>query len=274
MSDAAIDAAQAAAGSSSARLRGKVALVVGGTSGIGRAIAVRFAAEGADVVVASRSRESNDGPVPTDELIREAGGAGEYVQLDVTDPAAVERVVAQVIESRGDLHVLVDSAGMFTGGDSREFPLEVFDRQFAIDVRGAFLCARTALKHFVPKRHGKIILVSSNFGLVGVAGLAAYCSAKAAVIGLVRALAVEYGPSGININALLPGATHTATSDPFREDPTVDEIWRRMTPLRLPGDAFVADADDVAGAAVFLASEESRAMTGQGLVVDGGWTAL
>jgi meso-butanediol dehydrogenase / (S,S)-butanediol dehydrogenase / diacetyl reductase len=268
------DAAQAPAGVASARLRGSAALVVGGTSGIGRAIALRFAAEGADVVVASRSRESNEGPVPTDELIREAGGTAEFAPLDVNDPAAVEQVVSRTIESRGNLHILVYSAGTFTGGDSRELPLEDFDRQFAVDVRGAFLCARAALKHFVPKRHGKIVLVSSNFGLVGVAGLAAYCSAKAAVIGLVRALAVEYGPSGVNVNALLPGATHTASSDPFREDPGIDEVWRRMTPLRMPGDAFVADAEDVASAAVFLASDESRAMTGQGLVVDGGWTAL
>ena len=274
MGDATTDTAQATAEVRSARLQGNVALVVGGTSGIGRAIALRFAAEGADVVVASRSPDSNEGPVPTHELIREAGGAGDFVQLDVTDPDAVERVVSETISSRGDLHALVYSAGTFTGGDSRELALEDFDRQFAVDVRGAFLCARAALRHFVPKQHGKIVLVSSNFGLVGVAGLAAYCSAKAAVIGLVRALAVEYGPSGVNVNALLPGATHTASSDPFREDPAINEIWRRMTPLRLPGDAFVADADDVASAAVFLASDESRAMTGQGLVVDGGWTAL
>lgn len=259
---------------SEGRLQGKVVLVAGGTSGIGRAIAVRFASEGAAVVVGSRTRDSNEGAVPTDELIREAGGVAEYVPLDVVDPAAVERAVAHTIRTHGDLHVLVCSAGTFSGGDSRELPVEDFDRQFAVDVRGAFLCAREALKHFVPKRYGKIVLVSSNFGLVGVAGFAAYCSAKAAVIGLVRALAVEYGPSGVNVNALLPGATHTASSDPFRENPAIDEIWRRMTPLRMPGEQFVADADDVAGAALFLASEESRAMTGAGLVVDGGWTAL
>jgi NAD(P)-dependent dehydrogenase (short-subunit alcohol dehydrogenase family) len=260
--------------SGAGRLDGKVALVVGGTSGIGRGIALRYGAEGARVVVASRTRESNEGPEPTDELIRERGGAAEYVELDVTDADAVDRVVAGTIESHGDLHVLAFSAGTFTGGDSRELPPDEFDRQFAVDVRGAFLCARAALKHFVPKGYGKVVLVSSNFGLVGVAGFAAYCSAKAAVIGLVRALAVEYGPSGVNINALLPGATHTASSDPFREDPAIDEIWRRMTPLRMPGEQFVADAEDVANAALFLASDESRAMTGQGLVVDGGWTAL
>jgi NAD(P)-dependent dehydrogenase (short-subunit alcohol dehydrogenase family) len=251
-----------------------VALVVGGTSGIGRGIAVRYGAEGATVVVASRTRESNEGPEPTDELICSGGGVCEYVELDVTDADTVDRVVAGTIEAHGDLHILAFSAGTFSGGDSREFPLEDFDRQFAVDVRGAFLCARAALKHMVPKGYGKVVLVSSNFGLVGVAGLAAYCSAKAAVIGLVRALAVEYGPSGVNINALLPGATHTASTDPFREDPAVDEIWRRMTPLRMPGEQFVADAEDVANAALFLATDESRAMTGQGLVVDGGWTAL
>ena len=257
-----------------ARLHGKVALVVGGTSGIGRAIALRFAAEGASVVVASRTCESNEGPAPTDALIRERGGVGEYVQLDVTDAAAVDRVVDGTIESLGDLHIVVCSAGTFSGGDSRELPLEDFDRQFAVDVRGSFVCARAALRHFVPKRYGKVVLVSSNFGLVGVAGFAAYCAAKAAVIGLVRALSVEFGSSGVNINALLPGATHTASSDPFRENPAIDEIWRRMTPLRMPGDQFVADAEDVANAALFLASDESRAMTGHGLVVDGGWTAL
>jgi NAD(P)-dependent dehydrogenase (short-subunit alcohol dehydrogenase family) len=257
-----------------AQLDGKAALVVGGTSGIGRAIALRLAGAGAAVTIASRTRESNESPEPTDELIRQEGGVADFVELDVTDAAAVERAVAQAIAARGDLDILVFSAGTFSGGDSRELPLEDFDRQFAVDVRGAFLCAREALKHFVPKRYGKVVLVSSNFGLVGVAGFAAYCAAKAAVIGLVRALAVEYGPSGVNVNALLPGATHTASSDPFRENPAIDEIWRRMTPLRLPGEQFVADADDVANAALFLASDDSRAMTGAGLVVDGGWTAL
>jgi NAD(P)-dependent dehydrogenase (short-subunit alcohol dehydrogenase family) len=259
----------------SPRLQGKVALVTGGTSGIGRAVALRFAAEGASVVVASRTRESNEGPEPTDELIRANGGTAEYVQLDVTDPVAIERAVAHTVETMGGLDILVCSAGAVSGaGDSREVKPEDFDRQFIVDVRGPFLCAQAALKRFVPARHGKIVMVSSNFGLVGVGGLAAYCAAKAAVIGLVRAMAVEFGASGININALAPGATKTVTGDAYREDPTVIETWKRMTPLRMPGEAFIAEAEDVANAALFLVSEESRAMTGACLVVDGGWTAL
>ncbi|MGZ4337931.1 MAG: SDR family NAD(P)-dependent oxidoreductase, partial [Gaiellaceae bacterium] len=151
------------------RLDGKVALVAGGTSGIGRAIALRFAEEGASVVVASRTRESNEGPEPTDELIRAGGGRGEFVAMDVTDPDAVEHAVAHTLESLGDLHIAVCSAGGFAAaGDSREVAAEDFDRQFAVDVRGQFLVAREALKHFVPARYGKVVMVGSNFGLVGV----------------------------------------------------------------------------------------------------------
>jgi NAD(P)-dependent dehydrogenase (short-subunit alcohol dehydrogenase family) len=256
-----------------ARLEGKVALVAGGTSGIGRAIATRLGAEGAKVMVASRTRESNEGPEPTDELISAAGGRAEFVACDIADPAAVARAVAHTVETFGDLHVVVGSAGTFSGGDSREVPVEDWDRQFDVDVRGSFLLAREALKHMVPAGYGKIVLVSSNFGLVGVAGFTAYCAAKAAVINMVRALAVEYGASGVTINALLPGATHTASSDPFREIPEIEAKWQQMTPLRGPGGEFVADADDIANAALFLASDESRMVTGASLVVDGGWTA-
>jgi NAD(P)-dependent dehydrogenase (short-subunit alcohol dehydrogenase family) len=257
------------------RLAGKVALVVGGTSGIGRAIAVRYGEEGASVVVASRTPESNDGEVPTHELIARAGGVAHYAALDVSDRDAADGVVKAAVERMGGLDILVFSAGAIGGaGDSRDVDPKEFDHQFDVDVRGAFVCAQAALRHFVPNGYGKIVNVTSNFGLVGVAGLAVYCSAKAAVIGLTQALAVEYGASGININALCPGATKTATGDGYRQDPAVMETWRRMTPLRMPGDVLIAEASDIANAALFLGSDESRFMTGACLVVDGGWTAL
>jgi NAD(P)-dependent dehydrogenase (short-subunit alcohol dehydrogenase family) len=263
-----------AAESRTGRLAGKSAFVLGGTSGIGRAIALRFAAEGAAVTVASRRRDSKEGGLPTDELIRENGGFGEYMQLQVTDADAVDRVVSDAIRAMGGLHIMVTSAGAVgAAGDSRQVKISEFDEQFAVDVRGTFLCARAALKHFIPARYGKIVMISSNFGHVGVAGIAAYCSAKFAVVGLARAMAVEVAPMGVNVNVLCPGATRTPMGDGFRADPAVMEKWRQMTPLRMPGEQLIAQASDIANAALFLASDESRFMTGQSLIVDGGWAA-
>jgi NAD(P)-dependent dehydrogenase (short-subunit alcohol dehydrogenase family) len=264
----------AEASSQTGRLAGKSAFVLGGTSGIGRAIAMRFAGEGAAVTVASRSRDSKDGGLPTDELIRKNGGTAEYMKLQVTDADAVERVVSAAIKSMGGLHIMVTSAGAVGGaGDSREVKVKEFDEQFAVDVRGTFLCARAAFRHFIPARYGKIVMISSNFGHVGVAGLAAYCAAKLAVVGLARAMALEVAPLGINVNVLCPGATKTPMGDGFRTDPAVMEKWRQMTPLRMRGDQLIAEAADIANAALFLASDESRFMTGQSLIVDGGWAA-
>lgn len=255
------------------RLAGKSAFVLGGASGIGRAIALRFAAEGATVTVASRRREAKEGGLPTDELIRKNGGAAEFMKLEVTDAEAVDRVIGDAIKSMGGLHIMVASAGAVGGaGDSREVKIKEFDEQFAVDVRGTFLCARAALRHFIPARYGKIVMVSSNFGHVGVAGLAAYCSAKFAVVGLARAMAVEVAPMGINVNVLCPGATKTAMGDGYRTEPVMEK-WSQMTPLRMPGEQFIAEPTDIADAALFLASDESRFMTGQSLIVDGGWAA-
>jgi NAD(P)-dependent dehydrogenase (short-subunit alcohol dehydrogenase family) len=260
--------------SQNGQLAGKCAFVLGGTSGIGRAIALRFAAEGAVVTVASRRREAKGGGLATDELIRRNGGTAEYMALQVTDADAVDRVISAAIKAMGGLHIMVTSAGAVGGaGDSREVKVSEFDEQFAVDVRGTFLCARAAFRHFIPARYGKIVMISSNFGHVGVAGLAAYCSAKLAVVGLARAMAVEVAPLGINVNVLCPGATKTPMGDGFRTDPAVMEKWRQMTPLRMPGEQFIAEATDIASAALFLASDESRFMTGQSLVVDGGWAA-
>jgi NAD(P)-dependent dehydrogenase (short-subunit alcohol dehydrogenase family) len=260
--------------SQAGRLVGKSAFVLGGSSGIGRAIALRFAAEGAAVTVASRRREAKEGGLPTDELIRQNGGTAEYMKLEVTDADAVDRVIGDAIKSMGGLHIMVTSAGAVGGaGDSREVKVGEFDEQFAVDVRGTFLCARAAFRHFIPARYGKIVMISSNFGHVGVAGLAAYCSAKLAVVGLARAMALEVAPMGINVNVLCPGATKTAMGDGYRTDPAVMEKWSQMTPLRMPGEQFIAEATDIADAALFLASDESRFMTGQSLVVDGGWAA-
>jgi NAD(P)-dependent dehydrogenase (short-subunit alcohol dehydrogenase family) len=215
-----------------------------------------------------------EGGEPTHEAIRTTGGRADYVQTDVTDPAAVDSLVERAVKSFGDMHIIMTAAGnVGPTGDSRTIDIEDVDRHFALNVRGTFLCAQRALRHFAERRYGKVVTVASNFGLVGVPELAAYCAGKAAVIGFTRSLAIEFGSLGININALCPGATRTAINVHFRADAEVQRNWQEMTPLRMENDAYIAEPTDLANAALFLASDESRFMTGACLVVDGGWIA-
>ncbi len=259
----------------SGRLEGKVAFVTGGTSGIGRAIALRYGREGARVIVASRQPKPYEGGDPTHELIRQQGGIAEFAALDVCDTPAVDRAVATAIERFGALHIMACSAGAIGPmGDSREIDIGEFDRCFAVNVRGIFACVRAALRHFVPAGYGKVVAVSSNFGMVGLPGLAGYCAAKAAVINMIRALAAEYGKNGININVLCPGSTKTELSAPLHRIKEIKESFQAATPLRIRDNAYQAEPEDIADAALFLASDESRFITGSALVVDGGWIAV
>ena len=256
------------------RLAGKVALVTGGSSGIGRAIAIAYATEGASVATLSRRNEPHEGGRPTEVLISEAGGTAKFFSTDVSDTKAVERSVQAVVDSFDGLDIVTCSAGISGPfGDSRDIDVESFEATQAVNVRGFFVCARAGLRHLVPKGSGRIIAVSSNFANVGVAGMASYCASKGAINSLVRALAVEYGPSGVTVNALCPGSTKTSMSAPFHAQKPVEAAFRAMTPLRLTGDAYQAEAEDIAHAAVYLASDESRFMTGSELTIDGGWSA-
>lgn len=257
------------------RLNGKVAFVTGGNSGIGRAIALRYAEEGATVVVASRGPKPREGGRPTHEIISAAGGTSYHVPLDVCDSVAVDRVIGEAIETCGDLDVMTCSAGTEEPiGDSREVTMEAFDHSYAVNVRGIFACARAALRHFVPRGSGKVVAVSSIFGRVGVGEMAAYCASKAAAINLIRSLAVEHAATGVTLNVLCPGSTRTQMAAQYHVFPEVEADFRAKTPLRLPGDQYQADARDIAHAALFLSTDESRFMTGAELIVDGGWTAI
>lgn len=256
------------------RLAGKVAVVTGGSSGIGRSISLAYAREGASVVILSRNSEPHEGGTPTHELIRSRGGRAEFLSADVADAVSAEQGVAEAIQRFGDLHVLTCSAGVVGPfGDSRELDLDQFEWTLRVNVTGFLACARTALRHFAPRRRGRVIAVSSNFGNVGFAGMASYCASKGALNSLVRALAVEFGPMGITVNALCPGSTKTTMSAPFHAQKPVEAAFRAMTPLRLQGDNYQADPEDIAEAAVFMASDESRFMTGAEITVDGGWSA-
>jgi NAD(P)-dependent dehydrogenase (short-subunit alcohol dehydrogenase family) len=258
----------------STRLAGKTALVIGGSSGIGRAVSRRFAAEGASVVVADLSQTAREGGTPTSDEIVADGGDALFVQCDVTDEASTAALFDVVGKRWDGLDVVFVCAGMAEPvGDTRDISMDAFDRHMRLNVRGTFLTVRNSLRLMVPRGKGTIIPVASNFGQVGVAGMAAYCASKAAVIGMVKAVAVEVGKHGVTINALCPGATKTAINAAYRADAETQELWQRMTPLRMEDGEYLAETRDMAAAATFLASDESRFMTGAAMTVDGGWIA-
>ncbi|WP_341720647.1 SDR family oxidoreductase [Micromonospora sp. FIMYZ51] len=256
------------------RLAGKTAMVIGGSSGIGRAVAQGFAQQGATVAVADLHEEPREGGSPTAALIAEQGGAASFVACDLMDEDRTARAFAQALEFLGSLDIMFVSAGTVEPcGDTRTVSLEHFDRHMRLNVRGTFLAVQHALRAMVPQRNGSIITVASNFGQVGVAEMATYCASKAAVIGMVRSVAVEVGKHNVRVNALCPGATKTQINVGYRADDATQRLWQQETPLRMADGEYVAETTDMAAAATYMASDESRFMTGSCLTVDGGWIA-
>jgi NAD(P)-dependent dehydrogenase (short-subunit alcohol dehydrogenase family) len=252
------------------RLTDRVALVTGASSGIGNAIATAFAREGATVVVADVRREPRlDEETPVFDRLDAAGAEYAFVETDVSREADAEAAVEAAVREFGGLDVLVNNAGIYRRYMAHETPPEEWDAMLGVNLRGTYLVTRAAIPHLRESEHANVINLSSEAGLVGIEASAAYCSSKGGITNLTRQLAVDYGPEEINVNALAPGLTKTAQNAEFREEnPEEVERLRRETPLPRFG-----EPEDVAGAAVFLASDESEFITGQILSVDGGITA-
>lgn len=247
-------------GSERFSLAGRAALVTGGNGGLGRAIALGLRDAGASVAVTGRNEEKNA------SVAAELGPAGMAVGLDVTDEAAVERAVADVVGRFGRLDVLVTCAGDFAGGPALELSLADWERVVGSHLTGTFLCARHAARAMVARGDGgKIVTVGSMYSLFGPPRYANYAAAKAGILGLTRALAVELAGHGIQVNAILPGWFETALTSGSRETEWGERI-RRKTPAARWG-----EPDDLVGAAVFLSSPASDFVTGVALPVDGGY---
>lgn len=258
----------------------RIAIVTGASSGNGRAIALRLADDGA-VVVCSDLRPDAlpggydvDAAVPTHELILKRGGRASYVQADASSAADVSGLVDAAVAEHGRLDVMVNNAGIFTGlctiVDERE---EDFDRTVAVNLKGVWLGSKYAITQFLKQdlqghSRGKVINIASIGGLVGLAQEPGYCASKGAVVNLTRQLALDFAPQQINVTAVCPGFLATAMVRPFLDDPTLNAALHAQSPWPNLG-----TADDVAKAVAFLASDESRWMSGSMLTVDGGFTA-
>jgi NAD(P)-dependent dehydrogenase (short-subunit alcohol dehydrogenase family) len=251
----------------SKRFLHKVALVTGSSSGIGRATAIAFAREGANVIVACRRKPQGEETV---RMIEEAGSAGRFVQTDVSRASDVERMVAETIDAFGRLDFAFNNAGTAESpGAFVDQPEEVFDRVMNVSVKGAWLCMKAEIQQMLKMGGGAIVNMSSIAGVVGVPGAPIYTASKHAVIGLTKATALEYAKSGIRINAICPGAIETETLEGyFRQNPDVKKSIVEGHPI-----GRIGTTEEIASAVLWLCSQDAAFMVGQSLLIDGGYTA-
>ncbi len=250
------------------RLSDRTALVTGAASGIGRESALRFAGEGARVVVADRDEAGGHATVAA---ITDAGGQAIFAQLDVTQSAAVEAAVALAESTYGALHVLFNNAGVFPAEDGSpiDTPEEVFDRVLAVNLKGVFLGCKHGIPALLRAGGGSIINTASFVAVVGAAtSQIAYTASKGGVLAMTLEIAVEYARRGIRANALCPGPVNT----PLLKDLLADPVARARRMVHVPM-GRLAEASEVARAALFLASDDAAYVNGTTFLVDGGITA-
>jgi NAD(P)-dependent dehydrogenase (short-subunit alcohol dehydrogenase family) len=249
------------------RLDDKVCLITGAGSGIGRASAIMFAAEGAIVAVADIDA---GGAMETTGLIEDLGGRARSYAVDVTDPGSTTALAAGVMADSGRIDVLFNNAGIAGVGLLHETPVELWDRVMAVNVRGVFLVARAVLPAMIAAGRGSIINMSSTIAEVGLTNRASYAASKGAVLSLTRQMQADYAQYGIRVNALLPGTIHTPFVDRYLADSYADPVagLEAIKKRQLTGE--LGRPEDVAAAALFLASDESAFVLGSGLFVDGG----
>lgn len=243
-------------------LDGKTCLITGGGRGIGAAVAAAYARAGANVIVAARSRDEVDAVAAE---IKADGGAAVALQLDVTDTAAVRSALSALPQ----LDVLMNNAGTNRPKPVGEVTEDDYDAVAGLNLRAAFFVAQSAAARMTAQARGGVIInMSSQMGHVGAANRSLYCATKHGLEGLTKALAIELAPQDIRVNCLAPTFIKTPMTESFFSDPTFHSSV--LSKIKL---GRLATVEDVVGAAVFLASDAARFITGTSLLVDGGWTA-
>jgi NAD(P)-dependent dehydrogenase (short-subunit alcohol dehydrogenase family) len=246
------------------QLTGRVAFVTGGTSGIGRALALGLAEAGADVVPSSRRREQVDAAAAE---IEARGRRTVRVASDVTDRPSLEAALAAVVKGLGRVDILVNCAGRTKRQPTLDLPEEDWNAIIETNLTGTLRACQVFGRHMLERGYGRIINIASLSSYVALLEVTAYVASKAAVAGLTKSLAIEWGPRGVNVNAIAPGVFRTPLNTALLDSPRGQELLLR-TPLKRFG-----KVEELAGAAVFLASEAASFVNGEVLVVDGGFLA-
>lgn len=252
----------------SGQLESNTAFVVGGSSGIGRAVAERFGSEGAKVVIGSRQEEPQSGGDPTHTAINQAGGEALFTTCDLTNQESVNTAVEEVIEEFGSIDIVFNSAGTMTRGPITETDEADMEQVLDVNLQGPMRLAKATLPELI-KTKGTLTNISSEAGERGIENLPVYCASKGGVNTLTKQLAVEFGPRGVNVNAISPGTTKTAINKQVRENnPEWIDERRRNIPIRV-----LNEPEDIAELAVYLVSDRARTMNGAIVNIDGGTTA-
>lgn len=243
------------------KLEGRIAVVTGAASGIGRGIAVAFAREGADIVVADMVGPDDAAVVLAE--IAEAGTRGVFVRTDVSDEASVREMTRRALDEFGRVDILVNNAGIFTESLLEDISVEDWDRVVNTNLRGTFLCTRMLIGQMLERGDGRIINIASQLGQIGGISVPHYVASKAGIIGLTKALAREVGARGVLVNAIAPGPIETPLLDRETEE------WRSTKLAELPIKRF-GRVDEVTPTAVLLASADGSYYVGQTLGPNGG----
>ena len=248
------------------RLDGRVAIITGGSKGLGRSMALGLAQAGATTVICSRHQD--DCELVADEITTQTEQKSLAMEMDITHEDDVYQVFKNVVEKFGRLDILINSAGINIRNPIEALTLEEFHQVIDTNLTGSWLCCRAAASAMKEKRKGSVINIGSTLSLVGVADRTPYCSSKSGVLGLTRVLALEWAPFGVRCNAICPGPFLTEMNQPLLKEPAkVQNIIGRTALNRWAG------LHEIRGAALFLASDASSYVTGSVLSVDAGWTA-
>jgi NAD(P)-dependent dehydrogenase (short-subunit alcohol dehydrogenase family) len=249
------------------RLQGKVAIVTGSTKGIGRAVAIGYAEEGATVIVCGRSEDLAKNLA---EELTQKGKKAVAIRLDVTSVDSVNQVVNQVMKQFGRIDILINNAGISPiWKRAEDTDKEAWDRIIATNLTGAFLCAQAVGKVMIKQKSGKIINMTSVGGKVALPRLVAYCASKAGIISLTQVLAAEWAQHNILVNAIGPSYVETEFTAGLRGNQAIYDDLKNKNLLKR-----FAQPEEIVGAAIFLASNESNYITGQTIFIDGGWLCV
>ncbi len=250
-------------------LGNKIALVTGAGSGIGQSIAVKFAEAGAFVYVADREEKAGEITVNT---ITRSGGSADFVRIDVADEKACASGAEHVQKTKGRLDLLVNNAGIGHVGTLLQTAGADLDRLYGVNVRGVFNMSKVFVPGMLERKSGNIINLASIGGVVGIRDRLAYCTTKFAVVGLTKAMALDHARAGIRVNCICPGRVETPfVSARLKEYPDPEKAYQEMASTQAIG--RMARPEEIASAALYLASDESAFVTGTAFIIDGGWSA-